>query len=388
MINQNPRSFYVLIVAAGLGARFGSTLPKQFTPVHGKTILRHAVEKFVDIPGISGISIVIDRAWEESAKEALSGLPVTHYTQGGDTRNNSVFNGLKEIPNISDDDIILIHDAARPCVSPADIQNLLNAMGEYDAATLCAPIPDTLRRSSDLLTQEDISRDDLYAIQTPQAFRYETILNAHKNAQSNKTYTDDTALLLLSGIPVKLVPGSRSNIKLTTPEDLPMIEALLPPQPPQTRIGTGFDVHVLEENPTRKLMICGVEIPSNLALTGHSDADVGLHALTDALLGAIGEGDIGDHFPPSDNAYKNMDSAVFLEKSVQLMKGKGGKLINADITLICEAPKIGPHKSAMKTRVAEILNADETRINIKATTTENSALQAAAKALQHKLRSV
>jgi 2-C-methyl-D-erythritol 4-phosphate cytidylyltransferase/2-C-methyl-D-erythritol 2,4-cyclodiphosphate synthase len=370
MINQNPRSFYVLVVAAGLGARFGGDIPKQFARVHGKTILRHSVEKFTVLPGLKGLSVVIDPAWEAEARAALAGLPVTSYTQGGKTRKESVYNGLSSFSDISDNEVILIHDAARPCVLSADIEALLKTMADYDAATLCALISDTLRRSPDLLTQKDVSRETLFAVQTPQAFRYGSLLEAHRAAPGNQPYTDDTALFLERGIPVKLVPGSRSNIKLTTPEDLPMIEALLRPPTLQTRTGTGFDVHALEENPSRKLMLCGVEIPSSLALTGHSDADVGLHALTDALLGAIGEGDIGDHFPPSNAAYKDMDSAVFLEKAMQMARDKGGRFINADITLICEEPKIGPHKTAMRTRVAEILGVPESAVNIKATTTE------------------
>ncbi|MCD8520621.1 MAG: bifunctional 2-C-methyl-D-erythritol 4-phosphate cytidylyltransferase/2-C-methyl-D-erythritol 2,4-cyclodiphosphate synthase [Alphaproteobacteria bacterium] len=370
MINQNPRSFYVLVVAAGLGARFGGSIPKQFTYVHGKTVLRHAVEKFINIPGLKEISIVIDPDWKDKAEEALSCLPITSYPQGGNTRKESVFNGLSSFSNILDDDIILIHDAARPCVAAGDIQYLLTALDDHEGATLCAVMPDTLRRSSDLLTQEDIIRENLYSIQTPQAFRYGVIRKAHENAPDGQDFTDDTALLMAAGHSVKLVPGSRANIKLTTKEDLPMIEALLRPATTQTRTGTGFDVHVLEENPARPLMICGVNIPSNLTLTGHSDADVGLHALTDALLGAISEGDIGDHFPPSDNTYKDMDSALFLQKAVKLMQDKGAILVNTDITIICEAPKIGPHKAAMKARMAEILGVDEARVNIKATTTE------------------
>lgn len=370
MSNQNPRFLYVVIVAAGSGARFGGGVPKQFLPLHGKAVLRHSVEKFVDIPGVKGIAVVTDAAWKEEAAKALSGLPVTSYPQGGKTRKESVFNGLNSFPDIKDDDIILIHDAARPCVSRHDILALIGAMADQDGATLCAAMPDTIRRSPDLRQQDDIPRENLYAIQTPQAFRYAAIMTAHKNAPAGQDFTDDTALLIAGGHNVKLVPGSRANMKLTTPEDLPMIEALLRPAPLQTRTGTGFDVHALEENPERKLMLCGVEIPSPLALAGHSDADVGLHALTDALLGAIGAGDIGDHFPPSDDTYKDMDSAVFLQKAVQMMKAEGAALVNADITLICEAPKIGPHKVAMKARVAALLGIAEGRVNIKATTTE------------------
>lgn len=357
MINQNPRPFYVLIVAGGSGARFGGDIPKQFLKVHGKSVLRHSIDKFLSLPGFQGMKVVMNPAFE-----APESIPTIN---AGKDRKQSVYNGLKIFSNLNSEDIILIHDAARPCVSPDDILKLLDAMDDFEAATLCASVPDTLRRSN----QDTVSRDDLYAIQTPQAFRYGTILKAHETALPDKEYTDDTALVIEAGIPVKLVTGSRANIKLTTTEDLPMIEALLH-KPGRTTIGTGFDVHVLEENPDRPLMLCGVKIPSSLALTGHSDADVGLHALTDALLGAIGMGDIGDHFPPSNPAFKDMDSALFLQKAADMMCDKGGHIVNADITLICEEPKIGPHKDAMRARIADILGVANSLINIKATTTE------------------
>lgn len=357
MINQNPLSFYVLIVAGGTGSRFGGDVPKQFLPVHGKPLIQYSIEAFQSVPGFAGMCVVADSAL------VPAGTPCA---APGKDRKESVLNGLKYFSNLKEEDIILIHDAARPCILLNDINKLIKTLKVKKSASLVSPLSDTIRRENG----ENVSRDGLYAMLTPQGFRYGDILKAHENADPAKTYTDDVALALEAGIEVAFIPGSRSNIKLTTPEDLSMIETLLRPAAPQTLVGTGFDVHALENNPARPLMLCGIEIPSNLALTGHSDADVGLHALTDALLGAIGMGDIGDHFPPSNPAFKDMDSALFLQKAVSLAHNKGAQIINADITLICEEPKIGPHKVAMKARVAELLGLPSERVNIKATTTE------------------
>ena len=350
MINQNPLSFYVLIVAGGTGSRFGGNVPKQFLPVHGKPLIEYSIAAFRAVPGFAGMCVVADPDF------APPGIPCA---APGKDRKESVFNGLKYFSNLNSEDIILIHDAARPCILSSDINNLINFLKVKKSASLTSPLSDTIRRENG----ESVSRDGLHAMLTPQGFRYGDILKAHENADPAKTYTDDVALALEAGIEVAFVPGSRSNIKLTTPEDLSMIETLLRPATSQTLVGTGFDVHALEENPARPLMLCGIEIHSPLALAGHSDADVGLHALTDAILGAIGAGDIGDHFPPSNAAFKDMDSAIFLQKSVALARDMGAQIINADITLICEEPKIGPYKAAMKARVAELLGIAPGRVN-------------------------
>ena len=350
------KQFHVVIVAAGQGERFGGARPKQYRLLNGKPVLRHSIEKFLKNPDLMSLHVVINPTHQGFYDEAVQGLSLPQAIHGADERKNSVYNALKQIPHVSNDDILLVHDAARPFVSGID--GLLEALGDHDAATLAMPVSDTLRRGDEI-----IDRDGLWAVQTPQAFRFGVLKKAHETMKGE--FTDDTGLVSAMGVPVKMVMGSKANIKITVPEDFAIAEKLATGG--ETRTGMGFDVHAFSKDPGRKLILCGVELDHPFGLEGHSDADVGLHALTDAILGAIGKGDIGQHFPPSNPKFKNMDSRVFLEEACRMVNGT---ILNTDITIICENPKIGPYREQMQTKVAEILNIEASRVNIKATTTE------------------
>lgn len=363
---------YVLIVAGGQGIRLKSDIPKQYLPLAGKPVLRHTIEAFLEIVPASHIKVVINPDHLKFYEHATTGLNLQKYALCGNTRKESVYNGIIDFSNVSDNQIVLIHDAARPLIEREDITKLLVTMKTSQAATLAYPIADSLAYADNQNTVGTrANRTNLWAIQTPQAFHFGVIKQAHEKSDPSKEYTDDTSLVSDLGIPVELVEGRRTNIKITHAEDLFLAEKFLSTNPAtEIRTGQGFDVHAFDEEDAAFIRLCGIDVPYRRKLKGHSDADVGLHALTDAILGAIGEGDIGLHFPPSDMTFKNMDSAVFLRRAVELMQQKGGKIINADITLICEAPKIGTHRDAMRERVAEILDISSSRVNIKATTTE------------------
>lgn len=361
--------FSLIIVAAGSGTRLGHEIPKQYLPLGNMTVLRHTLNAFKAVDGLKAICVVTNPAHKDLLKESIFGLDGIIITHGGSTRQQSVHNGLKAL-NLNREDIVLVHDAARPFVQKADIQTLLDTLQTHDAATLACPVADTLSYANENGFAENyVSRENLWAVQTPQGFRAGLLNNAHEQAEENKVYTDDTALVAALGTPIKYVASSRKNFKITRKEDMELAQHLLPTE---THIGTGFDVHAFDENSldVKVVRLCGVDVPYDRKLKGHSDADVGLHALTDAILGAIGEGDIGLHFPPSNNDFKDMDSARFLEHAIKLMNDKHGFLVNADITLICERPKIGEHRDAMVKRIAEIMGVAERRVNIKATTTE------------------
>ncbi len=349
---------HVIIVAAGEGSRFGGSVPKQYQVLQGKPVLRHSMDMFVGQTSRMP-RVVIHPSHDEFYKKIAGASVPVH---GSETRKGSVYNALKAAVDIQDNDIVLIHDAERPNISAQEIQNLVDAMQGADAATLVVPVSDTLRRDS-----ETVDRSGLWAVQTPQAFRFGVLKKAHETMKGE--FTDDTGLVSAMGVQVKMVPGSKANIKLTTPEDMDMLDRLMAAKR-ESRTGMGFDVHAFSTDKNRKLVLCGIEVEHAFGLEGHSDADVAMHALTDALLGAIGEGDIGLHFPPSNMAFKNMDSRVFLEKACYMMHDKGGEIQNADVTIICEAPKITPYRAVMVEKIAEILNVDAARVNVKATTTE------------------
>jgi 2-C-methyl-D-erythritol 4-phosphate cytidylyltransferase/2-C-methyl-D-erythritol 2,4-cyclodiphosphate synthase len=261
---------------------------------------------------------------------------------------------------------VLVHDAARPVFSPCTVPDLLAALERAPGAIPAVPVADTLKRGLDGAITATVPREGLYRAQTPQAFRFSTLLALHRAAVGG-TATDDAALLEAAGEPVLLVAGSEDNIKLTYPEDRVRLERVLS-RAMTPRVGTGFDVHATEAG--RALVLCGVEVPHATGLAGHSDADVGIHALCDAIYGALAEGDIGRHFPPSEAAWKDADSARFLAHAAERISARGGVLANADVTLICERPKITPHAPAMIARLAEILGVEPGRISVKATTTE------------------
>ncbi len=349
-----------ILVAAGSGSRFGAETPKQYLSLNGKPVLRHAAEAlaaYVDL-----LQPVGDAA---SIRSALTDLPYLPPVPGGVTRQDSVRAGLEALEELAPD-FVLVHDAARPLIPAGTIPALLAALERSPGAIPAVPVADTLKRVADGIIVATVAREGLYRAQTPQAFRYRVLLAAHR-AGSAVAATDDASLLEAMGESVAIVRGSEDNIKLTYAEDLPRLErAMTGPMIP--RVGTGFDVHVLEVG--RPLMLCGVPVPHDKGLAGHSDADVGIHALCDAIYGALAEGDIGRHFPPSEAAWKDADSARFLAHAGERIAARGGRLANADVTLICERPKIAPHAPMMSARLAAILRVDAGCVSVKATTTE------------------
>ncbi len=352
-----------ILVAAGTGSRFGAETPKQFLTLMGQPVIRHAARALIEAGSV--LQPVGDAAAIDAALEGLPHLPTV---PGGATRQDSVRAGLLALrPHAPD--FVLVHDAARPFIPGNTVPDLLKALAHAHGAIPAVPVADTLKRVASGTIQETVPRDGLFRAQTPQGFRFAALLAAHHAGVSGAT--DDASLLEALGQDVAIVPGAESNIKLTWPEDLARLEAamtttMLPPMVPH--VGTGFDVHALTDN--RPMVLCGVTIPHDRGLAGHSDADVGIHALCDAIYGALAEGDIGRHFPPSEDSWKNADSARFLSHARERITARGGRLVNADITLICERPKIGPHAQAMRTRLAEILGVDSGCISVKATTTE------------------
>ena len=350
-----------ILVAAGSGQRFGADRPKQFTVCAGKPVVRWAAERL--LPHVALLQPVGDAASLGGALEGLAHLPVV---AGGAVRQDSVRAGLEALAPLRPD-IVLIHDAARPFLPADSIPALLDALTRCEAAIPAIPVADTLKRGVDGAITATVAREGLYRAQTPQAFRFATILDLHRRHSANPGATDDAALFERAGLPVALVPGHDDNIKLTYAEDAVRMARILAPTF-EPRTGTGFDVHVLEAG--RKLILCGIEVPHEKGLSGHSDADVGIHALCDAIYGALAEGDIGRHFPPSEATWKDADSARFLRHATERIAARGGRLVNADLTLICERPKITPHAPAMITRLAELLEVEPGRISVKATTTE------------------
>ncbi|MEQ9144723.1 MAG: bifunctional 2-C-methyl-D-erythritol 4-phosphate cytidylyltransferase/2-C-methyl-D-erythritol 2,4-cyclodiphosphate synthase [Parvibaculaceae bacterium] len=355
-----------LIVAAGRGTRAGDGLPKQYRPVGGQPLLRHCLTAFDAHPRIDQVLTVIhpdDMALFEAAAKDLSSVSAPVF--GGSTRQASVLAGLEALA-ASSPDCVLIHDGARPFVDAALIDRVIEALETHDGALPCLAVTDTLRRDEHGLAGETVDRSGLVRAQTPQGFRFASILTAHRAAPQD-SFTDDVALAAASGLTVHLVTGSEDTFKVTEPQDFDRAEQYLLARA-ETRTGSGFDVHRFCDGD--HVTLCGVRIAHTHGLEGHSDADAGLHALTDALLGAIGEGDIGDHFPPSDPQWKGASSHVFLEHAARLLAVRGGRLVHADVTLICETPKIGPHRDAMRKAVAGMLGVDPGRVSVKATTTE------------------
>ncbi len=350
----------LLLVAAGTGSRLGGETPKQFLSLAGQPVIRHAAARLA--PEVDLIQPVGEAAPIEAALAGLEHLPVV---AGGATRQQSVLAGLEALAPHAPD-LVLVHDAARPCVPPGTVAALLAALQRAPGAVPAVPVGDTLKRGgADGRTVETVPRAGLYRAQTPQGFAFPLLLALHRAAPAGAT--DDAAILEAAGHTVALVAGSEDNVKLTYKEDLVRLErsllgALIP------RVGTGYDVHALTEG--RKLILCGIEVPHERGLAGHSDADVGIHALCDAIYGALAEGDIGRHFPPSEAAWKDADSARFLHHAAGRIAARGGVLANADVTLICERPKITPHAPRMIARLAEILGVEPGRISVKATTTE------------------
>ena len=355
-----------LIVAAGRGTRFGGDLPKQYLPLGGATVLRHAVNAFAAHPRIAGVLVAIrpeDRALFDRAVAGLSVLPPV---PGGAERQDSVRLGLEALA-AHKPERVLIHDGARPFPDAALISRVINALDTAPAAIPTLPLGDTVKRVEEGRIRETVDRSQLWRAQTPQGFHFDAILAAHRQ-MTGHVLTDDAAVAEAAGLMPLIVAGSEENLKVTTAEDLAAAERHLAARQGDVRVGQGFDVHPF--GPGDHVMVCGVAIPHEVAPVGHSDADVGLHALTDAVLGAIGAGDIGMHFPPSDPRWRGASSDRFLAYAATLVRERGGAIAAVDITIICERPKIAPYRDRMIDRVAEILAISPGRVSVKATTTE------------------
>lgn len=347
-----------IITAAGRGLRAGGDLPKQWQMLAGQPVLAHALAAFAGMPRV--LTVHPD---DRALAEAL-GLDV-QIVAGGATRSASVKNALEALAGqgISK---VLIHDGARPLVSAAVIARVIEALDQAAGAAPALPVSDALWRGADGRVAGTQDRSGLYRAQTPQGFRYDAILAAHRAHPDDAA--DDVAVARAAGLDVAIVAGEEDNLKLTFPADFARAEAILKGRRMDLRVGNGFDVHAFCDGDG--VWLCGVKVPHGKALLGHSDADVGMHALTDAIYGALAEGDIGRHFPPSDPQWKGAESHIFLRHAIRLARAKGFQLANCDVTLICERPKVGPHAEAMRAALAAIMQVDLERVSVKATTSE------------------
>lgn len=359
-----PKSI-AIIVASGRGARFGSDRPKQYLPLLGKPVLRYSLKAFAEHPKITGVRAVIHPDDRDLYQETADGLDLMSPVLGGETRQDSVRLGLESLLDDAPDKV-LIHDGARPLVHPVLIERVVDGLDHAPGVVPALPVADTLKRASAGVVGETVDRHGLFRAQTPQAFAYDPILNAHRHAKG-QAMTDDAAVAEASGLEVAIVPGDEGNLKVTAGDDLARAARHLSSSL-RPRTGMGFDVHRLE--PGDGLVLMGLTLPEPFSMIGHSDADVGLHAITDALLGALAVGDIGSHFPPSDPAWKGACSTIFLCHAVDLIQEAGGLIEHVDVTLICERPKIGPYRDAMVERLAGLLGLPPHRVSVKATTTE------------------
>lgn len=357
---------YALIVAAGRGSRFGGAVPKQYLPLGGASVLRHATAVFASHPRIARVMVAIRPEDRNRFEQAVQGLPVLPPAAGGATRQDSARLGLEALAPHRPRQV-LIHDAARPFPDSGLIDRVIDALSRAPAAIPALALRDTIKRAQDGIVRETVDRSELWRAQTPQGFHFDAILAAHR-AMAGQQLTDDAAVAEAAGLAPLLVAGSEDNLKVTTAEDLAAAERLVLARRGDVRIGQGLDVHAF--GPGDRVVICGVEIPHGAGLVGHSDADVGLHAMTDAVLGAIGAGDIGVHFPPSDPRWRGAASDRFLRHAADLVRGRDGIVAAVDVTIVCERPKIGPYRAAMVERVAAILGIAPDRVSVKATTTD------------------
>ncbi|HEX7776134.1 MAG TPA: bifunctional 2-C-methyl-D-erythritol 4-phosphate cytidylyltransferase/2-C-methyl-D-erythritol 2,4-cyclodiphosphate synthase [Parvibaculum sp.] len=355
-----------LIVAAGRGTRAGPGAPKQYRLLGGEPVLRRTLSAFAAHEGVSHVLAVIHpddaRAYEEAARGLPKLLPPC---DGGVSRQASVLLGLEALTAAAPARV-LIHDGARPLVSPDIISRSIAALDAHRGALVALPVTDTIRRAGKGVAGETIPRDGLWRAQTPQAFHFDAILEAHRKA-AGADLSDDVAVAAASGIEVAMIEGDEANMKITSADDLARAERQIA-SAGEFRTGSGYDVHRF--GPGDHVMLCGVRVPHTHGLIGHSDADAGLHALTDAILGALAQGDIGHHFPPGDPQWKGASSDRFLAHAAMLARAARARVVHVDVTFICERPKIGPHAQAMRARIAEILEIDAARISVKATTTE------------------
>ena len=354
-------TFSAIIVAAGSGSRAGGD--KQWRPLGGKPVLRWSAETLL-AAGAGELVVVVAAGAEDRAREALAGLEGWRAVAGGEARAQSVRAGLGALACPAETPV-LIHDAARPLLPRPVIERLLSALADAEGALPVLPVADSLRRATDGRMDGVVERDGLWRAQTPQAFRRGVIEAAYAAWSDAEPPADEAVVVQRHGGRVALVDGDPRLMKLTYLEDFAMVEAL---SPRQTRIGSGYDVH--RWGPGGSVWLCGIEVPHDQTLIGHSDADAGLHALTDAILGALADGDIGDHFPPTDPKWKGASSDQFLRHAADLVTARGGRIINVDVTLICERPKVKPHRQAMRERIASLLSLPLDAVSVKATTTE------------------
>jgi 2-C-methyl-D-erythritol 4-phosphate cytidylyltransferase / 2-C-methyl-D-erythritol 2,4-cyclodiphosphate synthase len=359
-----------ILVAAGRGLRAGAGGPKQYREIGGQTVIYRAMEAFCRHPQIVAVQPVLNPDDTAIFNAAVSGLRHTPPAGGGTTRQASVHSGLEALAS-EKPDIVLIHDAARPFVTAAVISRAIEAAGRSGAAVPAIAVTDTIKMVDDTGNVEATpERARLRIAQTPQAFRYDIILEAHRRAvrEGRSDFTDDAALAEWAGLTVTTFEGDPANMKLTTPEDFAREEARLAAQLGDVRTGTGYDVHAFGDGD--HLMLCGVRVPHTRGFLAHSDGDVGLHALVDAILGALADGDIGSHFPPSDMKWKGASSDRFLKYAVDRVTARGGRIANLEVTMICERPKIGPLRDIMRAKIAEITGLNVSRVAVKATTSE------------------
>jgi 2-C-methyl-D-erythritol 4-phosphate cytidylyltransferase / 2-C-methyl-D-erythritol 2,4-cyclodiphosphate synthase len=362
-----------VIVAGGAGLRAGGEIPKQYQLIGGKPVIRWTLEAFLSHPLISHVQAVIGLGHNALFADATKGLDVAPAVVGGATRQDSCRLGVEACAPFHPNKI-LIHDAARPFVSPGVISNVIAELDRGDAVIPGLPVADTMKFAPDGVIERTVDRGSMWFVQTPQGFTFDRILAAHRKAarDGKDSFTDDAAVAEYAGMKVRIAAGEQSNRKLTTSHDVRVadkdVTSRLFVERPDVRTGQGIDFHVFE--PGDGVILCGVKVPHVARLKGHSDADVALHALTDAILGAIGEGDIGTHFPPSDPQWKGVASSTFLLKAMALLGHRKGIIANVDITILAETPRVSPHLSAMKAALAPLLQVSVDRIAIKATTTE------------------
>jgi 2-C-methyl-D-erythritol 4-phosphate cytidylyltransferase / 2-C-methyl-D-erythritol 2,4-cyclodiphosphate synthase len=366
-------SVAAVIVAGGSGLRAGGALPKQYQWIGGKPVIRWTLEAFLNHPQIAHVQTVIGDGHEELFAAAAQGLNLPPPVVGGSTRQDSCRIGVESC-SVAAPSKILIHDAARPFVSANVISNVIAELENCSAVVPGLPVADTMKYAPSGMIERTVDRASMWFVQTPQGFVYADVLNAHRRAvrESRDGFTDDAAVMEFDGHSVHIVAGDQANRKLTTSHDVTVadkeLKARLFTERPDIRMGQGIDFHVFEKGDG--VVLCGVKIPHTQKLKGHSDADAALHALTDAILGAIGEADIGFHFPPSNPQWKGEPSLTFLNKAMALLRKKNGVIANVDITILAEAPRIGPHIAAMKAVLSPALQIAPDRIAIKATTTE------------------
>ena len=362
-----------VIVAGGSGLRAGGAIPKQYQIIGGKPVIRWTLEAFLSHRLIGHIQTVIGHGHDKLFQSATSGLALPPPVIGGNNRQESCRLGIEACAHMRPDKI-LIHDAARPFVGHDLIRNVIEELDRADAVIPGLPVADTMKFAPGGVIEKTVDRAAMWFVQTPQGFSFTKILEAHRFAaqDGSQQFTDDAAVAEHAGMHVRIVAGDQVNKKLTTSHDVEVaqqeLSARIFAEKPDVRTAQGIDFHVFDKGDG--VILCGVKVPHIRKLKGHSDADVALHALTDAILGCIGEGDIGVHFPPTEMQWKNADSSIFLRKAMSLLQAKGGMISNADITILAEAPKISPHFTAMKQKLAPILQVDPGRIAVKATTTE------------------